>query len=137
MTATDSTAHHIELARQYIAILQAGNDAEALQRRLHPALEQEEFPNALFPRGQRRDLAGIVASFERGRGLVADQRYEIVNVIANGEQVVLELVWNGTMSVDAGPLRAGQVLRARFAAVLEFRDGLIFRQRNYDCYDPF
>lgn len=32
---------------------------------------------------------------------------------------------------------AGQVLRARFGVFLDFRDGRIVRQRNYDCFDPW
>lgn len=136
MTATDSTARHIDLARKYIATVQAGDDVAALRRLVHPDVEQEEFPNALVPRGQKRGLAGMVEGFEKGRALVAEQRFEIVNIFGSGEQVMLELVWTGTMRVDAGPLRAGQTLRARISAVLEFRDGQVFRQRNYDCYDP-
>jgi ketosteroid isomerase-like protein len=28
-------------------------------------------------------------------------------------------------------------MRAHIAAFLEFRDGKIVAQRNYDCYEPF
>jgi ketosteroid isomerase-like protein len=28
-------------------------------------------------------------------------------------------------------------MRAHIAAFLEFRDGRIVAQRNYDCYEPF
>jgi ketosteroid isomerase-like protein len=51
--------------------------------------------------------------------------------------VVLELVWTGTVGVDAGPFRAGQDLRARSAFFLDFRDGLVVRMRNYDCFDAW
>jgi ketosteroid isomerase-like protein len=36
-----------------------------------------------------------------------------------------------------GSIRPGEPMRARFAQVIEFEDGLIIRQRNYDCFDPF
>ena len=136
MTARDSTARNIDFVRRYIALIEAGDDGDALRRCYHPEVEQEEFPNAFFPRGMKRDLTGITASFERGRGLLAEQRYEIVNIIASGETVALEFVWTGTLRVDAGPLPAGKTLRTRSTSVIEFRDGLIFRQRSYDCYDP-
>jgi hypothetical protein len=36
-----------------------------------------------------------------------------------------------------GQLQPGQEMRAHFAVFLEFRDGRIRRQRNYDCFEPF
>ena len=36
-----------------------------------------------------------------------------------------------------GTLKLGDQLRARFAQVFEFKDGLIWRQRNYNCFDPW
>jgi ketosteroid isomerase-like protein len=32
---------------------------------------------------------------------------------------------------------AGGQMRARFAAFLQFRDGKIVAQRNYDCFKPW
>ena len=136
MATIDSTAQSIELVRKYLAVVEACKDTDALRRLLHPEAQQEEFPNALYPRGQKRDAASLITSFERGRDLLAEQRYEIVNILASGDTVALEMVWTGSLRIDAGPLKAGQVLRARIATVIELRDGLIFRQRNYDCYDP-
>ena len=48
-----------------------------------------------------------------------------------------DLPAGASVFVDAGPFIAGQTLRARFAIFLEFRDGRIARQRNYDCFDPW
>ncbi|MFJ2770774.1 hypothetical protein [Streptomyces sp. NPDC087300] len=60
----------------------------------------------------------------------------MVNAVAAGEQVALEVTWAGTLAVAMGELPVGHVLRARIAVFLEFRDGRILAQRNYDCYDP-
>jgi ketosteroid isomerase-like protein len=49
----------------------------------------------------------------------------------------MEVIWTGTVRDAAGPFAAGQALRARFALFMEFRDGRIVRQRNYDCFDPW
>ena len=32
---------------------------------------------------------------------------------------------------------AGEAMRARICQVIEYEDGLIIRQRNYDCFEPF
>ena len=41
------------------------------------------------------------------------------------------------MAVDAGHLEASTELKAHICAVFELKVGLIYRQRNYDCYEPF
>ena len=41
------------------------------------------------------------------------------------------------MAMDAGPLKKGQRLAAHFCMIFEFKEGLIHRQRNYDCFEPF
>jgi ketosteroid isomerase-like protein len=127
----------IEIARRYIALLSSGADAEALAEFFDPDVVQEEFPNRLLPNGATRDLRAIKDARRRGRALLSEERFELLNALGDGDQVVMELVWTGTVAVDAGPFRAGQSLRARFAVFLEFRNGRILRQRNYDCFDPW
>ena len=68
---------------------------------------------------------------------MSSQRYEVVNAVAGGDTVVLEVRWSGTLAISFGTIPAGGEMRARFALVLEFRDGRISRQRNYDCFDPW
>jgi ketosteroid isomerase-like protein len=65
------------------------------------------------------------------------QRFEIVNAVRSGDHVALESLWTGTFSVAIGTLPVGAPMRARFAQFFEFREGLIWRLRNYDCFDPF
>ena len=60
-----------------------------------------------------------------------------LNAIESGETVVLEVLWTGTMAIAVAGLPAGGEMRARFAVFLEYRDGQIARQRNYDCFDPW
>lgn len=72
-----------------------------------------------------------------GKGILASQNYEIKNSLECGDQVVVEALWRGTMAVDVGSLKAHQELRAHFCIVLEFQNGKILRQRNYDCFEDF
>jgi ketosteroid isomerase-like protein len=137
MNATDAaTEKNLEIIRSYLAAVERLEDAESVVRFWHPEGVFEELPNAISPRGSSRDRAAIASSYDRGRALLASQRYEVVNAFGAGDQMLVEMVWTGTLKIDAGPLRAGESLRARCAAVFELRGGLIYRQRQYDCYDP-
>jgi ketosteroid isomerase-like protein len=102
-----------------------------------PDAVQEEFPNRLLPNGAVRRVTNLADAAEKGAKVVASQKFEIVSISQNGNLVVLEAIWLGTLAVPVGSLKAGDVMRARFAQFFEFRDGLIVRQRNYDCFDPF
>ncbi|MDX2592004.1 nuclear transport factor 2 family protein [Streptomyces sp. WI03-4A] len=109
---------------------------EELERFLHPDMVHTQLPNSLFPRGLERDLAATLAASTQARTLLAGQQYEVINAVASGDQVALEVKWSGTLAVSFGELPTGHVMRAHIAAFLEFRDGKIIAQRNYDCYEP-
>jgi len=125
------------LARRFIAAVEAGATGDALAAFLHDRVEQHELPNRLYPDGVRRDRAAILASAEKGRGVLRSQRYEVLDVIASGDRAAVEMRWRGELAVAIGALQPGDVLTGQFAFVLEIEDGRIVRMRNYDCYDPF
>jgi len=41
------------------------------------------------------------------------------------------------LAVPLATLPAGSQMRAHFAMFLDFEDGKITSQRNYDCFDPW
>jgi len=132
-----SHAQNLETAKLYIARLSAGTGPEELGPFFTSDFLQEEFPNRLLPNGVTRDLEAMKEARARGKALLKAESFEIVNALATDDQVAMELIWTGTIGQAAGPFVAGQVLRARFAIFLIFRDGRIARQRNYDCFDPW
>ena len=134
---TMSEVENLESARRYVAALSAGVGAEELGEFFAPDVVQEEFPNRLLPSGTTRDLGAIKQARARGKALLSAERFELLGAVADGERVAMELRWSGTIAADAGPFKAGQELRARFAMFLEFREGRIARQRNYDCFEPW
>jgi len=79
----------------------------------------------------------IEAAAKRGRKAVSCQRYKIIKALADGNMVVLEVHWEGTLAVPFGSLSAGDIMRCRSAMFLEFAGGMIKAQRNYDCFEPF
>lgn len=128
---------NLALARSYLEAIERGATGDELADFFTVDVVQEEFPNRLVPQGARRGLAEILAGAERGQKVMRKQRFELLNAVADGDHVALEVRWTGTLAVPLGSLPAGGEMRARFGVFLEFSDGLIRRQRNYDCFDPW
>ncbi|NOK19877.1 nuclear transport factor 2 family protein [Corallococcus carmarthensis] len=128
---------HLEFTRRYLQALEAGTTGEALAAFFHPEVRQHEHPNRLTPQGTTRDLAGLLASAERGLKAVSAQRYEVTSALCVGDTVAVEAEWSATLRVPVGNLPAGGTMRASLGMFFTFRDGRIVSQRNYDCFQPF
>ena len=128
---------NLATAQRYLRALEAFATGEALAEFFTPDVIQDEFPNRLVPEGARRDLAGILQASERGRQVLSAQRFELLHTVAQGDDVALEVQWTGTLAAPFGTIPAGGQLRARFAVFLEFHEGKIRHQRNYDCFEPW
>jgi len=126
-----------DIAKTYLAALEAGATGDALAAFFTDDVVQEEFPNRLVPAGVRRDLAALLDGAVRGQKVMRAQRFELLAAVENGDTVALEVQWTGTVAVALGSLPAGGQMRARFAVFLEFRGDKIARQRNYDCFDAW
>lgn len=127
----------VRIAREYLGAIERGAPFEEMSRFFTPDCVQEEFPNRLVPNGARRTLADLEAAAARGIKAVEQQGYEVLNVVANGNQVALEVRWSANLLMPLGSLTPGDTIRARFAVFLSFRGRQIERQHNYDCFDPF
>ena len=125
---------NVERAKAFLQAIEAREDLTPF---LAPDVIQHELPNRFIPSGATRDLTGILAACERGQRAMVGERFEVVRVIAQGDDVALEVVWTGTLAVPIGALPAGGTMRAQFGMFMTFRDGRIVSQRNYDCFDPF
>ncbi len=98
---------------------------------------QRELPNRLVPNGATRDLAALRAGAEAGKRSVAEERYEVINIVEQGAEVAVEVIWTARLNVGFGTLAAGDLMRAHLAMFITWRDGKIISQRNYDCFEPF
>lgn len=134
---TEIEQANLQTAREYLAAVENGATGQALARWFTPDVVQEEFPNRLVPAGARRGLAELLDGAVRGQKVMSGQRYQVLTAMASGDRVALEVQWTGTLAIPLGSLAAGDDMRARFGVFLDFRDGLIAAQRNYDCFEPF
>jgi ketosteroid isomerase-like protein len=128
---------NLEIARNYVQALEQGETGAALGRFFAPDVVLEEFPNRLTPLGKTRDLAAALEGAERGKKAMSRQKYKIKQEIAKDDRVALEVEWVGTLAVPFGSIPAGGQMKAFFAVFLEFREGKIMRQRNYDCFEAW
>ena len=137
-TMQHAEARNVATARRYFAAIERREEVATIAEYLHPAIVQEEFPNRLNPQGGRSDYATILSRMAKGRQLLTGERYEIVGELAAHDRVALEVLWSGTLAIPLGDqLPAGSTIRARFGVFLDFEDGRIIAQRNYDCFEPW
>jgi ketosteroid isomerase-like protein len=126
----------IERAKAFVQAVAAQAPWAEIEPYYAPDVSQEEFPNRLLPKGTVRNLEALREASAKGRKVIKAP-IEIVNAVSSGQCVVLEAIWTGTLAVGFGTLKPDDQLRARFAQIFEFKDGLIWRQRNYDCFEAW
>jgi len=130
-------SNNLEIAKHYVAAIEQGVETEKLADFFAADFVDTEFPNRLSPNGVRRDLAALLEANQQGKKVMSSQQYEIKNAVASGDLVALEVLWTGTLAVAFGSIPEGGQMRAHFAVFLEFREGKIVAQRNYDCFEPW
>lgn len=129
---------YTHLIQQYLHLVETfETNAAAYQAILHPEILQTEFPNALVKSKVESDLSSLHARMNSGTKILKAQRFEISHLIELGETVVAEQIWTGEIGTDIGNFKTGQTLKAYICTIFEFKEGKIYRQRNYDCYEPF
>ncbi len=116
----------LNLTRDYLSAIERGATGAQLAGFYTDDAIQEEYPNQFTPSGARRTVQQILEAADKGRQILTSQTYEIQNSIERESQIALEILWTAT-------LKTGAEMKARFAIFMEYRDGKIARQRNYDC----
>jgi hypothetical protein len=127
---------NLAAALRYIELVEQFAQPSEFEGVLHPAIQHEEYPNLLMKNGSKRDFATMIVGPQQGRKLLSENRYEVKNAFAAGDWVTLEIVWTGTLAIAVGGMAAGAELKAYIATILQFKDGQIITQHQYDCYKP-
>ncbi len=127
---------NLDKARRYLKAIEDG-DATYVLGLFSPDAVVEQLPNRIYPQGLRSNVSQVPEAFEKGRKIFSHQIYEITNEVMTGDIVAIEFLWTGTLAIPFGTLTAGSQMRCHSAMFLEFRDGRIVAQRNYDCFDPW
>ena len=122
---------------EYLNSIETRKSSDVLDKYYHPEIQQIEFPNAVVKNTTLRNLKDLKDGSERGQKIMSKEEYEIKELYSFNNIVILEAIWNGTVSVPIGNIPAGGKITAYFAQFFEFKDNKIYRQRNYDCFEPF
>jgi ketosteroid isomerase-like protein len=125
------------VVRRYFEIVaDLGSSPDALLQVLHPALRVTERPNAINPRGAVRDREAVIAGFLAGKGLLAAQSIDVLELLVEGDRVAVRATWRGTVGAGTDALAPGAELVAHVAAWLTVVDGRIRSHETFDCYEP-
>jgi ketosteroid isomerase-like protein len=135
--ACTMTSSNVSRVRQYLQAITAQGGPETIADFFAPDAVFHEFPNRIQPQGRVRRFADLGDAYEQGRKILQSQSYKVQRIVENGDEVAVELEWNGVLAVPVMNLAAGSEMKAFVAMFLTFRDGKIVSQRNYDCYPPF
>ncbi len=125
---------HIETLDRYFATLSQMITGEALEKFFHPEIQQTEYPNQISGDVVVRNFTEMLQGADRGKRIFSEQSYDVQKYICEQNDVVAEVVWKGILKIPLSSLKTGDEMVAYFACVFEFKDGLIYRQRNYDCF---
>ena len=101
-----------------------------------PTAEWIELPQPSTPAGRQGDRAFLGQASQSMLRLFPDRQIKILNLVAQGDQVVLELDWMGTAAASIGNLKAGFPVHLRVASILTFAKGLIVKQVDYCIFMP-
>ena len=127
----------LETTLRFLRMVEESNDPSKLRDFYHPETEQTEFPNAITKELTRRNLLDLETAAERGSKVMTKQQIQVVKSYVCDNTVIIEAIWRGTLAIPIGKLNAGDEMIAYFGQFFEYVDGKIYRQRNYDCFEPF
>ncbi|MNW47803.1 SnoaL-like domain protein [compost metagenome] len=128
----------LETVKRFFELIEAFSISESdFKPLLHPEIEQTEFPNFITPGVVVSNFEVLMQRIPNGKKLLKEQKYDIQRVYEAGETLITEVIWTAEVGADAGVFKTGQRLKAFFCCFFDFKDGKIYRQRNYDCFERF
>jgi hypothetical protein len=137
MNNLQQTPDILQIVKDFIKAVEKRNSFDEIAKFYHPDVIQIEYPNAVTKNIKIRTLQDLEKVAEQGRQVVREEHYEIINSYVCNNIVIVEVIWKAASAIEIGTAPAGSLIQAYFAQFFEFKDGKIFRQRNYDCFENF
>jgi hypothetical protein len=137
MSTSSSPADLLQTVKNFIRALENRTDSTSFQHFYHPEIIQIEYPNTITKNTTSRTAQQLKEASVKGKTVLRKESYEIIKSYVYENTVIIEAIWRGILAIPIGKTPAGTEMKAYFAQFYEFKDGKIFRQRNYDCFEPF
>lgn len=99
----------VRAAKALFAAVERGDKAALLGFCAENAV-QVEHPNRLKPKGDRRSPAKMAEDLGRGKQILREEHYEVVETTATGDRVALQVKWTGVVAVAVGALQPGDAM---------------------------
>jgi ketosteroid isomerase-like protein len=126
----------VKAARRLFAAIETGDRAGLLRCYAENAV-QIEHPNRLKPNGDRRTPEAMAEALARGKQMLQSERYEIIEAVASGDRLALQVKWTGVLAVPVGALQPGDEMVCESGIFMRFSGETIAEQHNYDCFADF
>jgi hypothetical protein len=126
----------VKAARRLLAAIENGEAATLRQIYAEHAV-QVEHSNRLKPKGDRRGIDRMIADLERGKAMLRSEPYDVIEAVASGDTVALQVKWTGVVNVPIGALQPGDSMICESGIFLRFQRDRVIEQHNYDCFEDF
>ena len=127
---------HVMAARRLLAAIETGDEA-ALRDIYAQEAVQVEHPNRLKLKGDRRQTDKMMADLKRGKALLREEHYDVLEATAAGDVVALQVRWTGVVNVPVGALQPGDKMICESGIFLRFQGDRVVEQHNYDCFEDY
>jgi hypothetical protein len=82
-------------------------------------------------------LEQILADLKRGKAMLRSERYEVLETVAAGDLVALQVKWTGVLAIAVGALQPGDQMACESGIFMKFQGDRVVEQHNYDCFEDF
>ena len=132
----DRENDRVKAARRLLAAIETGDEATLRGIYAQDAV-QVEHPNRLKPNGDRREVDKMMADLKRGKALLRSEHYDVLEAVASGDLVALQVKWTGVVNLPIGSLQPGDSMLCESGIFLKFQGDRVVEQHNYDCFEDF
>jgi ketosteroid isomerase-like protein len=122
--------------RYYGTVADLGSTEDELRALMTDGARIVEHPNAITPGGADRGIEETVRGFLAGKALLADQSFEVEDILVVGDRAAVRATWTGTVGLENPRIPVGTRLVAHIAAFVTVVDGRVARLETFDCYEP-
>ena len=126
----------VKAARRLLTAIEIGDEA-TLRAIYAENVVQVEHSNRLKPKGDRREIDKMMADLKRGKAMLREEHYDVLEAISAGDNVALQVRWTGVVNVAVGALNAGDSMICESGIFLRFQGDRVVEQHNYDCFEDF